>query len=89
MPPLAHDVVTELAARLADHALIRLPGSAMRSGSENDTAAAARGRRVEYLTALLEKDPGVFLERHGDLLQLSDYGAFDGLRGDYEVADTL
>lgn len=31
------------------------------------------------------RDPGVFLERHGEHLGKQDLGAFEGLRGDYEV----
>lgn len=40
---------------------------------------------MEYLKALLERDPGVFLERHGEHLQQQDLTAFEGLRSDYEV----
>lgn len=68
MPPLAPDVVKALAARLADHALIRLPGSLTERDAANDSHAAAQRRRVQYLTALLEKDPGVLLKRHSVLL---------------------
>lgn len=50
--------VDALASRLADNTSLRLPGSL--SGQVQEEAPA-RSKRVEYLTALLQRDPGVFL----------------------------
>jgi hypothetical protein len=47
--------------------------------------APQRGDRVEYLRALLTRDPGVFLERHGEQLGKQDLQLFTDLRTDYEV----
>jgi hypothetical protein len=47
--------------------------------------APQRSDRVEYLKALLARDPGVFLERHGEQLGTQDLQLFEDLRTDYEV----
>lgn len=47
--------------------------------------APQRSDRVEYLKALLARDPGVFLERHGKQLGKQDLQLFEDLRADYEV----
>ena len=47
--------------------------------------APQRCDRVEYLKSLLTRDPGVFLERHGEQLGKQDLQLFEDLRTDYEV----
>lgn len=47
--------------------------------------APQRSDRVEYLKSLLTRDPGVFLERHGEQLGKQDLQFFEVLRIDYEV----
>ena len=41
--------------------------------------------RLAYLTHLLQRDPALFLERHGGALGAGDLALFHHLRGDYEV----
>ncbi len=60
VPGLDDATVDSLASRLADDASMALPGSL--SGQVQDDAPA-RSKRVEYLHALLQRDPGVFLGR--------------------------
>lgn len=81
-PSLQPAEVEQIASRLADDPLLRLPGSLTQTRSSADSRCA----RSEYLAALLSRDPGVFLERHGELLPASDLSMFQRLRTDYEVS---
>eukprot|EP00887_Chlorella_sp_A99_P000172 scaffold13.g172.t1 len=55
------------------------------SGAGAGGAGVPEAKRHEYLQALLLRDPGVFLERHGELLTPEERGAFDCLRASFEV----
>ena len=77
---LSEQVVNEIASRLSNLP-IRLPLSA---GESPDSS-----NKAEYLTNLLRRDPGVFLERHADSLNADERAFFEPLRGDYEVSHDL
>ncbi|KAI7841196.1 hypothetical protein COHA_005162 [Chlorella ohadii] len=75
---LPQTVIDALSARLAALPDLRLPAQLRQGGASGE-------RRRDYLTRLLQHDPGVFLERHGSELTADERRQFDCLRGDYEV----
>lgn len=78
--PLSSPSVEEVLDRLESSDALVVPASVARTGGADDAA----GRR-SYLSGLLQRNPAVFLERHGALLEDAHLGVFDHLRGDYEV----
>lgn len=78
---LAPDAVKDISQRLSGDLSLRLPASLQR----DQTAAVTPQARKEYVTALLERDPGVFLERHASKLSTQDLAHFEPLRDNYEV----
>lgn len=78
--PLSSPSVEEVLDRLASSDALVVPASVARTGGADDAA----GRR-SYLSGLLQRNPAVFLERHGALLEDAHLRVFDHLRGDYEV----
>ena len=78
--PLSSPSVEEVLDRLASSDALVVPASVERTGGADDAA----GRR-SYLSGLLQRNPAVFLERHGALLEDAHLRVFDHLRGDYEV----
>jgi hypothetical protein len=84
--------VGQLADRLRSEPDLVLPAHLEReTGSDDATTPAtpkvAAGRRETYLRALLLRDAGVFLERHGKLLTASELELFQPLReSSYEVS---
>lgn len=82
-PSLQPAAVDKIASHLAGDPRLRLPGSLTQTSVGTD--ADAGRARLDYLSALLSKDPGVFLERHGELLPASELSLFESLRDDYEV----
>ena len=78
---LSSQAVEQISDRLAEDPALRLPGNLTKSGEQPSAE-----KRQEYLRALLLRDPGVFLERHGDQLDAKELAAFEPLRGgSYEV----
>ena len=71
--------VASISGRLAELPDLRLPGQLTRNG------APTSQQTIEYLRALLQRDPGVFLERYGELLAPDELRCFEALRSDYEV----
>jgi hypothetical protein len=78
--PLSSPSVEEVLDRLASSDALVVPASVARTGGADDAA----GRR-SYLSGLLQRNPAVFLERHGALLEDAHLRVFDHLQGDYEV----
>lgn len=78
--PLSSPSVEEVLDRLESSDALVVPASVARTGGADDAA----GRR-SYLSGLLQRNPAVFLERHGALLEDAHLRVFDHLRGDYEV----
>ena len=79
---LSSDVAAAISGRLAMLNALVLPGQMLRGGVE----PPSEERRREYLSALLLRDAGVFLERHSALLLAEELAAFEALRSDdYEV----
>lgn len=75
-PEISSRAVDAIVTRLAGHEDLWVP-SLVRGG---------RITKREYLHDLLCRDPGVFLERHGELLNTEEKGEFEQLRGsNYEV----
>lgn len=81
MESLSKDAVGAIAHRLSKKADLVLPGSLVEAGAPEPDES----KRKEYLTALLERDAGVMLERYGDELTPEELDAFQPLREDYEV----
>ncbi|GAB4820159.1 hypothetical protein N2152v2_007205 [Parachlorella kessleri] len=78
---LSSQAVDHISDRLAADPALRLPGNLTKSGEQPSAE-----KRQEYLKVLLLRDPGVFLERHGDQLGVEELAAFEPLRdGSYEV----
>lgn len=75
-----------IAKRLSHESTLRLPaqlrGAPTRAsdGSEGALGEASDAAKQGYLEALLLRDPGVFLERHGELLTAAERAAFEPLR---------
>lgn len=76
---VSEQAIAGMVFRLSAVPDIRLPGQLTRNGP------ASREAVQSYLRSLLERDPGVFLERYGDSLEQEELGEFEGLRDDYEV----
>ncbi len=81
--PAAMDAqaVSALAQRLSRDPELVLPGSMTRP----DAPPVSDDGKVQYVSGLLEHDPGVFLERLGDKLDAAELASFESLRSDYEV----
>ena len=81
--PAAMDAqaVSALAQRLSRDPELVLPGSMTRP----DAPPISDGGKVQYVSGLLQHDPGVFLERLGDKLDAAELASFEPLRSDYEV----
>ena len=81
--PAAMDAqaVSALAQRLSRDPELVLPGSMTRP----DAPPVSDDGKVQYVSSLLEHDPGVFLERLGDKLDAAELASFEPLRTDYEV----
>ena len=76
---LTQDQAGNIANSLIDSEGLRLPARL----SEGPAPAA---EKTKYLHALLEHDPGVFLERHGKLISKEQRAFFEPLRdSSYEV----
>ena len=67
--------------RLTTDSSLRLPANLQHSTTEN----VSDQKRKEYLEVLLQRDPGVFLERYASKLTQAERAQFEPLRGDYEV----
>lgn len=80
MGQLSSENVQSISQRLSTSADLTLPGQLTKSGEQPTVE-----KRQQYLEALLLRDPGVFLERHGEMLTQQERQAFQPLRGDYEV----
>jgi hypothetical protein len=78
---LAEDAIKDISQRLSGDLSLRLPASLQRSLDEPVTPQ----QRKEYVTTLLERDPGVFLERYANKLLEQERAQFEPLRDDYEV----
>ena len=78
---LAPEAVKDISQRLSSDLSLRLPASLQRDQTEPVTPQ----KRKEYVTALLERDPGVFLERYSSKLSEQERARFEPLRDDYEV----
>lgn len=71
--------VASISGRLAGVPDLRLPVQLTRNGE------VGVSERLEYVCALLQRDPGVFLERHGEHLLEQELVHFEALRSDHEV----
>lgn len=80
-PQLAPEAVKDISQRLSADLSLRLPVSLQRDPTEPVTPE----KRKDYVTGLLERDPGVFLERYGSKLSQQERAQFEPLRDDYEV----
>ena len=80
-PQLSPDAVKDISQRLSADVSLRLPASLQRDLTEPVTPQ----KRKDYVTCLLERDPGVFLERYGSRLSQQERAQFEPLRDDYEV----
>jgi len=78
---LAPDAIKDISQRLSGDLSLRLPTSLQHNLDEPVTPQ----RRKEYVTTLLERDPGVFLERYANKLLEQERAQFEPLRDDYEV----
>ncbi len=81
--PAAMDAqaVSALAQRISRDPQLVLPGSMTRP----DAPPVSDDGKVQYVSGLLQHDPGVFLERLGDKLDAAELASFEPLRSDYEV----
>ena len=70
-----------LAQRLAQDPELVLPGSMTRP----EAPPVSNDGKLQYVSGLLQHDPGVFLERLGDKLDAAELASFEPLRSDYEV----
>lgn len=70
-----------IAERLAADPSLRLPANLQHSPG----VAVSADKRKEYLRTLLQRDPGVFLERYASKLTAAERSHFEPLRGEYEV----
>lgn len=73
--------VQTIAQRLTNDPTLRLPVSLELESSDK----VSDQKRKEYLQTLLQRDPGVFLERYSNKLTEAERAQFEPLRGDYEV----
>ena len=81
-PQLTPEAVKDISQRLSADLSLRLPASLQR-----DLAAepVTPQKLKDYVTNLLERDPGVFLERYASKLSQQERAQFEPLRDDYEV----
>lgn len=78
---LPEQVISDITARLGQLDSLRLPGRLSR-----DNQPVSIDIKTQYLGNLLTHDPGVFLERHGELLIEKEITAFQAIRNSsYEV----
>ncbi|KAL0041341.1 hypothetical protein WJX79_000173 [Trebouxia sp. C0005] len=80
---LAPDAIKDISQRLSGDLSLRLPASLQRNPDEPVTPQ----QRKEYVTTLLERDPGVFLERYANKLLEQERAQFEPLRDDYENSE--
>ena len=78
LPP---EAVSGISQRLSGDLSLQVPASLQRTLTEPLTPQ----KRKEYLKTLLERDPGVFLERYASKLSKQERAEFEPLRDDYEV----
>ena len=78
MKSLSADHVDEISSSLAKLESLSVPAKMAKDGCTQE-------QKISYLTALLQHDPGVFLERHGKLITPNQRHYFEPLRDDYEV----
>ena len=78
---LAPDAIKNISQRLSGDLSLRLPASLQRNLDEPVTPQ----QRKQYVITLLERDPGVFLERYANKLLEQERAQFEPLRDDYEV----
>lgn len=78
---LAPEAVKDISQRLSGDLSLRLPANLQRDQADSVTPK----KRKEYVTNLLERDPGVFLERYASKLLEQERAQFEPLRDDYEV----
>ena len=78
---LSEQVISNITSRLSQIDTLRLPGLLLRGEQP-----ASIDTRSKYLHNLLTHDPGVFLERHAELLQDDEITAFHAIRdSSYEI----
>ena len=77
--------MSALAQRLSRDPELVLPGSMTRP----DAPPVSDTGKEQYVSSLLQHDPGVFLERLGDKLNATELASFEPLRSDYEVGRQL
>lgn len=80
-PQLTPEAVKDISQRLSADLNLRLPASLQRDLADPVTPQ----KRKDYVTNLLERDPGVFLERYASKLSQQERAQFEPLRDDYEV----
>ena len=80
-PQLTPEAVKDISQRLSADLNLRLPASLQRDLKDPVTPQ----KRKDYVTNLLERDPGVFLERYASKLSQQERAQFEPLRDDYEV----
>ena len=80
-PQLTPEAVKDISQRLSADLSLRLPASLQRDLKDPVTPQ----KRKDYVTNLLERDPGVFLERYASKLSQQERAQFEPLRDDYEV----
>lgn len=80
-PQLTPEAVKDISQRLSADLSLRLPASLQRDLKDPVTPQ----KRKNYVTSLLERDPGVFLERYASKLSQQERAQFEPLRDDYEV----
>ena len=79
---LAFDQASEVCRRLSGVSDMVMPAHLLISLGDSPTAED----KYNYLSALLQKNPSIFLERHGKHLRPEELELFDPLSDDYEVA---
>lgn len=80
-PQLTPEAVRDISQRLSADLNLALPASLQRELTDPVTPQ----KRKDYVTSLLERDPGVFLERYASKLSQQERAQFEPLRDDYEV----
>ena len=81
--PAAMDAqaIIRISQRLSRDPELILPGSM----THPEAPPISDDGKRQYLSGLLEHDPGVFLERVGDKLDAAELACFESLRSDYEA----
>lgn len=77
-PRLTEGHIEEIVQHCSLSNNLRLPSRMSKTEATNQD-------KLDYLKALLQHDPGVFLERHGALITKKQRVFFEPLRDDYEV----